>query len=678
MKKWLCLLLAGVLLLSLTACKKQNAAETGNTESIQQQEIGSTQATEQQESAVFAPGSATVTKAVDKTTFTEPVVIPHSQGPILVNPPVFTGIPVTALHNQNAYRFCDGVATVTVNTKDGIRNLEINKAGKIVGNTNQHNYVPKDSLQVKPADIGAEYYAGDGLYAYTDGTLATEGNLPYGVEYLYGLKNEKGQVVVGVQYCGIPAITFRDGYAMVRKPDGTHVMLSKTGQEYGTFTGGHSNGGGTAVVTTGDICHLYDLEGRVISDGYDAIGFVYNGIAPVEIDNKIGFIDAYGKELLEPTIAFDRVIYGKATQEFAVTFADEDAFLLPIGGELAVITLDWDAGRMQKNRSETAYKEFLAGKQGVMQADGKGLFVQDYGRDGINAYAYHDVSGDGIPELFINASHTTILSYQEGNLVEWYTSGSSQPVCLLEDGGVLDVFSNVGRHYTYVSFAANGVATTVSFSEPAGQPTEIWYFQGEKVSETRYAELTKPYLSQKQTQPDWKQWYNYMVEQLPHSYRQVLNNEKMLYVRGQGEMFLKNYLFPPNGDNTDISIGNVTTEDGQKMLAIQQLEGTVILFESNGVVCGNRYGFRGMYDLQVNGVYNWTYTDDEGLHYGVSKLVFEDGKFADVELYRVDQKGLDQVQYTLAGKESNQSTVEAYSATLKSTEVTWVKVLADS
>ena len=152
----------------------------------------------------------------------------------------------------------------------------------------------------------------------------------------------------------------------------------------------------------------------------------------------------------------------------------------------------------------------------------------------------------------------------------------------------------------------------------------------------------------------------------------------MLYVRGQGEMFLKHYLFPQSGENSDISIGNVTTWDGQKMLAIQQLEGTVILFESNGVVYGNCYGFRGMYDLQVNGVYNWTYTDDEGLHYGVSKLVFEDGKFADVELYRVDQKGLDQVQYTLEGKASTQQMVEAYSVSLQGAEVTWVKVLADS
>ena len=157
--------------------------------------------------------------------------------------------------------------------------------------------------------------------------------------------------------------------------------------------------------------------------------------------------------------------------------------------------------------------------------------------------------------------------------------------------------------------------------------------------------------------------------------QQVLDNEKPLYAQGQGEMLLKNYLFPQNDDNTDISCGYVITEAGQKMLAIQQLEGTVVLFESNGKVYGNRYGFRGLYDLQINGVYNWTYTDDEGLHYGVNKLAFKDGEFADAALYRVDQKGLDQVKYTLEGKASDQQTVEAYSATLKSTEVTWMKFL---
>ena len=342
-------------------------------------------------------------------------------------------------------------------------------------------------------------------------------------------------------------------------------------------------------------------------------------------------------------------------------------------------TTENTGGENLLQQTTLAYEAFLDGRQSV-NSGGREIFVKDYGAtgNGINAYAYHDVSGDGIPELFIKSSHTNILSYTEGKLVEWYTSASWQQIYLLEDGGVLDIYHNLGSYYEYLSFDTNGKADRISFSEPSGQPNGTWDFQGKKVTKEEWESFTKPYLSQKRPEPDWKQWYNYTVEQLPHSYRQVLNNEKMLYVRGQGEMFLKHYLFPQSGENSDISIGNVTTWDGQKMLAIQQLEGTVILFESNGVVCGNRYGFRGMYDLQVNGVYNWTYTDDEGLHYGASKLVFKDGKFADVELYRVDQKGFDQVQYTLEGKESSQSTVEAYSATLKSTEVTWVKVLTDS
>ena len=48
MKKWMCVLLAGVLLLSLTACKKQNAGETGSTESAGQQMTENTQTTKQE------------------------------------------------------------------------------------------------------------------------------------------------------------------------------------------------------------------------------------------------------------------------------------------------------------------------------------------------------------------------------------------------------------------------------------------------------------------------------------------------------------------------------------------------------------------------------------------------------------------------------------------------------
>ena len=61
----------------------------------------------------------------------------------------------------------------------------------------------------------------------------------------------------------------------------------------------------------------------------------------------------------------------------------------------------------------------------------------------------------------------------------------------------------------------------------------------------------------------------------------------------------------------------------------------------------------------------------------MNKLVFKDGEFADAELYRVDQKGLDQVQYTMEGKASTQQMVEAYSVSLQGTEVTWVKISLD-
>lgn len=178
--------------------------------------------------------------------------------------------------------------------------------------------------------------------------------------------------------------------------------------------------------------------------------------------------------------------------------------------------------------------------------------------------------------------------------------------------------------------------------------------------------------STQNTEPDWKQWYGEVVAQLPESYQQVLNNEKKIRLQGYEELFFDSYLsqFPQSG-KTDISVGQVTTPDGKQMLAIQRFEDTLVLYESDGVVYGNRYGFRGMYDLCTDGAYNWTDTDDQGLHYGTNRLHFQNGKFADEELYHIDQSDDDDTQYTLAGKPSTQAEVQAYCDTIAADKVTW-------
>ncbi len=85
--------------------------------------------------------------------------------------------------------------------------------------------------------------------------------------------------------------------------------------------------------------YLCGLDGKRLSDGYDSIGYFYNGIAAVTKDFKLGFIDEAGNQLLEPCIEFDAVTYPPTERYFLPIAMWEDALILPIGGEIAIITL---------------------------------------------------------------------------------------------------------------------------------------------------------------------------------------------------------------------------------------------------------------------------------------------------------------------------------------------------
>jgi len=102
-------------------------------------------------------------------------------------------------------------------------------------------------------------------------------------------------------------------------------------------------------------CQLFNETGEAISEIYDNIGAFYNGIALIEQDyetgpNKIGLITDTGEVLLEPCIPVDTVAYVyypvetptgtiMKEKEFLNEYMFEDAFVLSIGGELAIFTV---------------------------------------------------------------------------------------------------------------------------------------------------------------------------------------------------------------------------------------------------------------------------------------------------------------------------------------------------
>ena len=324
MKKWLCLLLAGILLLPLNACKNEPASPNDILTS-----------TLSSASYNFSNVDVNVNYTADKSAFSNPISCTYGEETITVNAPRFTGIPVNSVYYQQNYRFSESGVTLNICTDTGKRTFLIDKNGHIL--SDDYMSVTNNSQTVVPSNIGARYSAGNGMYVYTDGSTTEDG------EPLYGLKNSTGKVITKTQYLGYH-INFYDGYAVVKKADGTYVVIDTNGKEYGTLPGGSSNGCETVVVQTGVpgtyLQFLYDIYGHCLSDGYDAISYFYDGLALIKKDNKIGIIDSHGKVILAPTIDYDIVTYPPKGRGFSVDFLDENAFLLPIGGEFAVITID--------------------------------------------------------------------------------------------------------------------------------------------------------------------------------------------------------------------------------------------------------------------------------------------------------------------------------------------------
>ena len=274
----------------------------------------------------FTKVGLTVHSTTDKSAFSQPISCTYS-GKTITLTPHFTGIPVTAVYYSQNYRFNERGAWVNVSTDAGGRDFLVDKNGKIVADS---YFQTSTEVPVIPSTIGAEYVAGEGLYVYTDGTL-------------YGLKNSAGTVITKPLYRRT-LINFFGGYAVAERADGTFVAIDTTGKEYSTLPGGRSNGDKTFLAQEGApgnyTQYLYDLQGNRISGGYDSISYFYDGLALVKKGNKLGLISADGTVVLEPCIECDVVTYSPKDRGFSYAFMDQNAFLVPIGGEIAVITVD--------------------------------------------------------------------------------------------------------------------------------------------------------------------------------------------------------------------------------------------------------------------------------------------------------------------------------------------------
>ena len=170
--------------------------------------------------------------------------------------------------------------------------------------------------------------------------------------------------------------------------------------------------------------------------------------------------------------------------------------------------------------TDSFFNAYLKGK--IPAIDGsKETYVYQHtrigdGREGIDDYAFYDVTGDGVPELHLKSMGYEILMCQKRELVTIYESGTNGqhgPIVLLENGAMLEEHTTFETRYTYTTFNADGTSNKTEFGlfEDPDNETNNYYWFGSfdnKVTEYEFDELTKDIFAaaEKKAELNWIEW----------------------------------------------------------------------------------------------------------------------------------------------------------------------------
>lgn len=167
----------------------------------------------------------------------------------------------------------------------------------------------------------------------------------------------------------------------------------------------------------------------------------------------------------------------------------------------------------------SAYNDFLNSKKAaVSRENGKTFYITELydisGQPGINDFTFYDVNNDGVPELHTRSLFYDVYSYQNGQVVEWYNSGSNfmnGAIYPLENGAIFTEKLSTAKEYFYTSFNSEGTATTVYFSFQEYNDSKSFLFGNKTVSSEEWDSLTKEYFVLSQNKAD-VQWHRYETE----------------------------------------------------------------------------------------------------------------------------------------------------------------------
>ncbi len=269
--------------------------------------------------------------------FEYPITCKFGEKTITITP-IYTDIEFEYLYSyKNIVKFENGTITLNITDGEKSRYILLDKTGKIVDDNYIRTYDP-NSQDTPPMENLIS--VGEGMYFYKEGKTASGGDL-------LGLMDSEGHKLTPPVYKNPGA--FCNGHISVVLAEGeSNLVIDKSGKTVAEFPGDVSVGvigNGVAAVQSGEagnyIQQLYSVYGELLNDAeFDNIGYFYNGLAIIEKDRKIGFIDEKGNIVLEPTIAFDKVVYPPTAREYSPDFINEDAFILPINGKVTVITIE--------------------------------------------------------------------------------------------------------------------------------------------------------------------------------------------------------------------------------------------------------------------------------------------------------------------------------------------------
>jgi len=184
--------------------------------------------------------------------------------------------------------------------------LTVTGMDKIFVNPENKPQAPKGAAEVieivqpKYGDIGV---FSEGMAAVTVDT---------GRDAKWGYIDESGNEVIELQYYN--AEPFSDGLALVQTLDGKWGFIDKTGKEvipFGTYYHAFSFSDGLATVyLNNSVCCVIDTTGNIIvpSGKYSFVDLFSEGLAAVQTyDKKIGVIDKAGNEVIAPDTKYSRI-----------------------------------------------------------------------------------------------------------------------------------------------------------------------------------------------------------------------------------------------------------------------------------------------------------------------------------------------------------------------------------